>query len=264
MPDVAFADLRVLLIDDKPFIRSLVNSMLLRTGVRQIVQAANGEEGIRELRKAGGRFDCIISDFNMQPTNGLQLLRAIRAGQVPGTSSEICFILLTGSGDSETVNFAIALDVHAYLVKPVSQEALVKGMENALQRRMRFQGPRTYLSIAGIDQAKAHGSAPTRTPPWVMWLSNVERRAQWEERLRAVPSDESAKETAGASLVFKRTERLLITEIAAGSVLAENIHGADGRLLLSASTVLKQNMLARLRELAAESGEEMELLIGWQ
>jgi two-component system chemotaxis response regulator CheY len=262
---VPFSDLRVLLVDDKPFIRSLVNSMLLKAGVRHIAQAASGEDAIKELRKAGGRVDCIISDFNMQPVNGLQLLQSIRADQVPGTSAEICFILLTGSGDSETVNLAIALDVHGYLVKPVSQEALLTGIEKALQRRIRFQGPRTYLAIPGLEAAKAHGAEPARSPPWVTWLTNqAERRAQWEERLRAAsPDDRPRGETAGQALVFKRTQSLSVTEIPAGSVLAEDIHAPEGRLLLGAGTVLKASMLSRLRELAAESGEEMKLVIGW-
>lgn len=165
MVPVPFSDLRVLLIDDKAFILSLVNSMLLRAGVRHIVHAGSGEDGLKELRKAGGQFNCIISDFNMRPMNGLQVLQAVRAGQVALTSPETCFILLTGSGDSETVNLAVSLDVHGYLVKPVSQEALVKAIEKAFQREIRFKGPRTYLAIPGLDDAKAQVTEPARTPP---------------------------------------------------------------------------------------------------
>jgi two-component system, chemotaxis family, chemotaxis protein CheY len=263
MPSIPFPDLRVLLVDDKPFIRSLVNSMLLQAGVRHITQAGNGEEAITELRKAGGRFDCVISDFNMHPMNGLQLLQSIRADQILSTSAEICFILLTGSGDAETVNLAIALDVHGYLVKPVSHDALIKGLDNALQRRMTFKGPRTYLSISSLELARAHGAEPNRTPPWIMWVSSAERRAQWEERLRSATQDDRAQTPRDNDpIVFRRTQRLPVTDILTGSVLAENIH-ADGRLLLSSGTVLKESILSRLRELAAESREEMSLLIGW-
>jgi two-component system chemotaxis response regulator CheY len=255
-------DLRILLVDDKPFIRSLVNSMLLRAGVRLIAQAASGDEALKELAKAGGQFDCIISDFNMQPMNGLQLLQAIRAAQVPHTAPDICFILLTGSGDAVTVNLAIALDVHGYLVKPVSYEGLFRAIENGMQREIRLQGPRTYLSVAGLEVAKAHAAEPARVPPWVVWLSKSAKRADWEDRLRAATLSEKAR-TVPDGLVFRRTERIPITEITSGSILAEGVVAPDGRLLLAANTVLKDGILTRLRELARESGEDMKLLIGW-
>src|SRR5271170_4855113 len=92
-----YGELRFLVADDRSFIRTLVNSMLLQEGARHIGRAASGQEAIEVLQKGGGRFDCIISDWNMEPINGVQLLQKIRAGQVPHISPDVCFVLLTGT-----------------------------------------------------------------------------------------------------------------------------------------------------------------------
>src|SRR5687767_14714460 len=103
--------------DDKPFIRSIVQGMLLRLKVKGIMQACNGDQAIKLLRKHTHRVGCIISDWNMDPVGGLELLRTVRSGLIPGLPASTCFIMLTGHARENVVKAALALDVNAYLVK---------------------------------------------------------------------------------------------------------------------------------------------------
>src|SRR5688572_11351707 len=91
-----FSSLRVLIADDKAFIRSIVQGMLLRLKVKGVLQASNGDHAIKLLRKYTHRVGCIISDWNMDPVGGLELLRTVRSGQITGLPAATCFIMLTG------------------------------------------------------------------------------------------------------------------------------------------------------------------------
>src|SRR5437868_5255096 len=108
-----YATLRVLVADDKAFIRSIVQNMLLRLRVKNIMQAANGEQAMKVLRKYNYRIGCIISDWNMDPIGGLELLRSVRCGDIPALPPETCFVMLTGHANETVVKAALALDVHA-------------------------------------------------------------------------------------------------------------------------------------------------------
>src|SRR3954469_4741289 len=98
-----YSSLRVLVADDKAFIRSIVQNMLLRLKVKNILQAANGEQALKVLKKYNYRIGLIISDWNMDPVGGLELLRTVRCGDIPALPPETCFIMLTGHSKESVV-----------------------------------------------------------------------------------------------------------------------------------------------------------------
>ena len=100
----------------------------------------SGTEAADALGKT--RCDCIISDWNMAPVGGLELLQKVRSAQAPRTPADICFILLTGHADANVVNVAINLDVNAYLVKPVSYEKLIQSIDHAKLKNFGNLDPR--------------------------------------------------------------------------------------------------------------------------
>ncbi len=267
-----YPTLRVLVADDKAFIRSIVQGMLLRLKVKNIMQAANGEQAIKVLRKYNYRIGCIISDWNMDPIGGLELLRTVRCGDIPGLPPETCFIMLTGHAKESVVKAALALDVHAYLVKPVSFEKLVKTLETALPRTVQVKPAGHYRQVQGVEVPQAVKAADTHIPPWVTWISKSPRRQQMEERIKQIrkevadalkDSGEHAEENNGKEIEIKNMRRLLIDEINPGEmVLAEDIYGNDRALLVAAGTRLSRNLIGRLKELATEGGEEIRLWVG--
>jgi len=268
-----YSTLRVVVADDKAFIRSIVQGMLLRLKVKAVMQAAHGEQALKILRKYGHRIGCVISDWNMDPVGGLELLRAVRAGEVPDLPPDTCFIMLTGHAHEAVVKAAVALDVHAYLVKPISFEKLIKTLETALAREINVKSPEEYRAVTGVEVPPAVKAAETHIPPWVTWITKSPRRTQMEERIKQIRKEVSeALESAAygsasgsneeKDIEIHNMRRLPIDEIQIGSLLAENIYGNDRALLIASGTVLSKGLIARLKDLASEGGEEVKLWVG--
>ncbi len=123
MPDAAA--LSVLVVDDQMSIRALVKQALVALGVKNIVDAADGEEALRVLGMR--EVHLVISDLNMPRMDGLELLKAVRAD--PRTK-QLGFIMLTSRGEVELVKQAIALGVNNYLTKPFAIGLLRKKIES--------------------------------------------------------------------------------------------------------------------------------------
>lgn len=261
-PPRDYGDLRFLVADDRSFIRTLVNGILLQEGARNIARAVSGQDAIKVLQKGGGRYDCIISDWNMEPINGLQLLQMIRAGQVPHISPDVCFVLLTGTADSTVVNTAIVLDVNAYVVKPVAREKLVKAINNGFSRVWKLKSPKYYLAISDVETPAKIKALVERNVPWVVWPKDSLKRRRAEERIQIMRQEAlHASHTTALDKIKNQSQRDL-AEIQPGTLLAQDIRDPEGELLIAAGVRLSQNMLARLRELALDSGEQVKLWVG--
>ena len=113
---------QILLVDDVAFSRETIRRVLRAMGEPQIIDAANGVDAIEHLSRARG-ISMVIADFNMPVFNGLQLLQAIRLGQT-AASRALPVAMLTGHSDQHLVTSALALDVNAFAIKPVSANTL--------------------------------------------------------------------------------------------------------------------------------------------
>lgn len=110
--------------------RLLVRQMLRTLGITQIVEANDGSTALQALRDE--TVDLVLSDWNMIPMTGLQLLLALR--EEPATAS-IPFIMITGEHSTEHVTRARAAGVNGYLVKPFGVDQLNRQMARALGSR---------------------------------------------------------------------------------------------------------------------------------
>lgn len=122
------ANLRVLLAEDIPAMRLIVRQMLRTLGVQHIVEASDGSTALQALRDQP--VDIIISDWNMIPMTGYQLLAAIR--DEPATRG-VPFIMITGEHSAEHVSRARAAGVSGYLIKPFGLDSLKKQVTRALR-----------------------------------------------------------------------------------------------------------------------------------
>lgn len=116
---------RFLVIDDSENIRELMKRELHTIGFSgEILEAANAEEGFDLLKSRFGSplaIDCVISDWNMPGTSGLDLLKKVRT--TPEFKS-IPFLLVTSEANAEQVLDAAAAGVSNYVVKPFNSEIL--------------------------------------------------------------------------------------------------------------------------------------------
>ena len=141
---------RFLVVGDHPYMIDVIVEILRHYGAVD-VERADGVPTALAHCNPKDPFDCIICDFNMKPINGVQPLQAARAGKRPELKREQAFILLTGHGDMGVVKAAKALDVSAYVVKPVAADTFVKAVTRALEARPALKLPADYERVPTGD-----------------------------------------------------------------------------------------------------------------
>lgn len=117
-------NLRVLVVDDQASMRGLTRHCLNQLNINNIVEAASGMAAMQEL--GINKFDLIISDWNMDGMDGLELLKTIRANPLIKNTP---FIMSTGNKDAEKVKTAIQAGVNNYVTKPFNVTTIKKKIE---------------------------------------------------------------------------------------------------------------------------------------
>ena len=120
-------DFKILLVDDQRSIRDLARFTLEQAGLTDIEEASNGAKALQIVR--AGKIDLVISDWNMEPMDGLQLLKTIRAD---GKIGKTPFIMMTAQADKKYVQMAAEAGVNNYVVKPFNAETVKKKIEQVM------------------------------------------------------------------------------------------------------------------------------------
>lgn len=116
---MANLEMKFLLVDDFQSMLLVTDSLLRQMGFKDIDHAQNGQEALEKLKWK--KYDVILSDWNMEPMSGLELLMAVRAND---TLKKIPFILITAESKPENIIVAKKAGVTNYIVKPISADAL--------------------------------------------------------------------------------------------------------------------------------------------
>ena len=120
-PNAVFAGRSALIVEDNPFMRRLVRSLLVQFGFDGIEEATDGSQAL--LLVAERRFDVVICDWLMEPSDGYAFLRMLRQHEDPVVRS-VPVIMLTSVANEADVLAARDAGVTEYLVKPVSSGKL--------------------------------------------------------------------------------------------------------------------------------------------
>lgn len=128
LPD--FSKYKALLIDDHEFIRTIISDQLEKLNFDEIIQAENGEEGLKRL---SNDIDIIICDIKMEPIDGFEFVKKMREMGAP--ISDIPLIFLTGKADTETIQQAMNLGVSGYITKPVSPQKLTEKVTQLIRKK---------------------------------------------------------------------------------------------------------------------------------
>jgi CheY-like chemotaxis protein len=223
-PSNLLAGYRILVADDEAFSLSIVARMLREMGCSDLLSADGGPRAFNMLQSdLPPGVKLAVVDFNMPEINGLQLLKLIRMGKF-AVPRDLPVVMLTGTADGGLVSVAVALDVGAFVVKPVSKAMLGTRLAKVLTEKREAKTVAQYqaVDIEPISKAlllshKPVGGAKTRGPDRIDYPNGMKLR------LEAVPI---------------------------GAVLAEDIRGPDGELLLGRGTPLSERFLRRLQELS--------------
>ena len=124
---MSLANFHVLVVDDFSTMRRIVGNLLKELGCQKITEAEDGVDALRKLE--GGTIDFVISDWNMAPMTGLDLLKEVRADQ---RLKNLPFIMITAESKTENVVAAKQAGVSNYIVKPFNAETLKDKIEKVV------------------------------------------------------------------------------------------------------------------------------------
>jgi two-component system, chemotaxis family, chemotaxis protein CheY len=136
-----FASISFLIVDDQPFTRRLVRTMLHGFGSREVYESATGAEALELARSTMPNI--IITDLIMPDLNGLRFIKMMKAPSSP--TSRIPIIVLSGYL-TKTATLAInESGADELLVKPVSPKALYEHVSRIVLRKNQANPPMAFV-----------------------------------------------------------------------------------------------------------------------
>ncbi len=110
----------ILVVDDYKTMIRIIRNLLKQLGFDNVDEAADGEEAFQKMQANNG-FGLVISDWNMEPMTGYELLKQVRGDEkLKGTP----FIMITAESKTENVIAAKRAGVNNYIVKPFNAATL--------------------------------------------------------------------------------------------------------------------------------------------
>lgn len=109
----------VLIVDDYKTMLRIIKNLLMQLGFNNVEEATNGSMALIKLKEQP--YGLIISDWNMEPMTGLELLKRVRADS---SLKAIPFIMITAESKTDNVVAAKQAGVNNYIVKPFNAETL--------------------------------------------------------------------------------------------------------------------------------------------
>ena len=120
-------NMNVLIVDDYKTMLRIIRNLLKQLEFDKVEEATDGAEALAKLR--AGNFGLVISDWNMEPMTGLDLLKEVRAD---ARLKNLPFIMITAESKTENVVAAKQAGVSNYIVKPFNAETLRGKIEKVL------------------------------------------------------------------------------------------------------------------------------------
>ncbi|MEJ7728825.1 MAG: EAL domain-containing protein [Polyangiaceae bacterium] len=138
---------RVLVADDDPTVARSLQRVLGAAGFEVIV-VPDGNAAVEELKTRS--FEVVLSDIHMPGTNGVDLLRLVRAYDL-----DVPVILMTGAPEVDTAVEAIDLGALGYLRKPLDAERVVAKVQRAARLASLAKVKREALDEIGVAGQQA-------------------------------------------------------------------------------------------------------------
>lgn len=120
-------NMKILVVDDYRTMLRILRNLLRQLDFRNVEEATDGTEALQKLKESN--FGLVISDWNMEPMTGIELLRHVRADD---KLKRIPFIMVTAESKPENVVAAKQAGVSNYIVKPFNAQTLKMKMASVL------------------------------------------------------------------------------------------------------------------------------------
>jgi two-component system chemotaxis response regulator CheY len=154
----ALSEIRVLLVDDNPHMRTIIHSILEGIGVRQICECHDGATGLETLRTWPA--DLAIVDFQMAPVDGVEFTNLVR-NSADSANPYLPIIMMTGHAEKARVFEARDAGVTEFLVKPVTARSVVDRINAVIYKVRPFVKTEDYHGPCRRRRAD-----PEHVGPW--------------------------------------------------------------------------------------------------
>lgn len=114
----------VLIVDDYNTMLRIIRNLLKQIGFEDVDEATDGSAALAKMRDK--KYGLVISDWNMEPMTGIELLKEVRADD---TLNRTPFIMVTAEAKTENVILAKKAGVNNYIVKPFNAQTLQSKIE---------------------------------------------------------------------------------------------------------------------------------------
>ena len=112
-------NMNILIVDDYKTMLRIIRNLLKQLGFNNVDEATDGSMALQKLRDKD--YGLVISDWNMEPMTGYELLKQVRSDP---SLSLTPFIMVTAESKTENVIAAKQAGVNNYIVKPFNAETL--------------------------------------------------------------------------------------------------------------------------------------------
>ncbi len=118
-------NMNVLIVDDYKTMLRIIKNLLSQIGFNNVDEATDGAMAFAKLQEKD--YGLVISDWNMEPMSGYELLQKVRAED---KLKSLPFIMVTAESKTDNVVAAKQAGVSNYIVKPFNAETLKQKIES--------------------------------------------------------------------------------------------------------------------------------------
>ena len=122
---------KVLVIDDSPTLRQVIKRYLQLMGIKYVIEASNGKEGLKKLRLTKYSIDLIFLDMNMPIMNGDETLRTLKKDE---NTKHIPTVICSSVTDKMEVIKMLKMGAAGYMAKPVQKEDIKRYVDKCMDK----------------------------------------------------------------------------------------------------------------------------------
>lgn len=120
-------NMSILIVDDYKTMLRIIRNLLKQIGFNNVDEATDGKAALEKMQQR--KYGLVISDWNMEPMTGLELLKEVRADE---SLRPTPFIMITAESKTENVIAAKEAGVNNYIVKPFNAATLKTKLTSVL------------------------------------------------------------------------------------------------------------------------------------
>ena len=120
-------NLSILIVDDYKTMLRIIRNLLKQLGFDNVDEASDGAQAFAKMKAKP--YGLVISDWNMEPVTGYELLKQVRADEALKATP---FIMVTAESKTENVIAAKQAGVNNYIVKPFNAQTLKTKLQAVL------------------------------------------------------------------------------------------------------------------------------------